>query len=558
MGNYENENENGNPNPSRDNALEKGAVDDKAKATAPLSLAQPTEAETMGYYRDLPSKPRLLGRTSSSTQQWPPPMVPLINGRLIWTRTAMRCLSLIGEHPIRDVWMGYVNVHVLQRPVVVWIGITDNVAWNKIARALGEIRRILDNAGLMDVQSEMRKAVVSLLASPRLFATSSEPFSKGALEAVQPLTTALGHSCAGADYGHVSGALGLFLTSKKPSSTVASNAGDAASALWALTCRHVTLPLSIFPKNQNYNRPSSSVEPELKIITPSNMHMDSTLSAIKDSLIYWGKAALLSLARRVKGGSMCPPIDTELALVPMLRDSQELEEDLWLHVEELVPWLLECPHTLDEARPYLQDNMGALHLWGSYASVESRIVGSIAISPPLTQHTWLEHKDTARPHHWARDWCLLRLDPSKFPENAKSLCYEVDLRGGMDRRRLDTFLKKHMQVGYRFDYNDNHILQLSGFFPPSDIRCPTVLNAAGDECFLVGKRGPATELTWGTPSELMSTLRHYCVPGGPPFLTHEWAVKGTSEGNVFSMNGDSGSVVFSADGRVANAYAAEP
>ena len=89
------------------------------------------------------------------------------------------------------------------------------------------------------------------------------------------------------------------------------------------------------------------------------------------------------------------------------------------------------------------------------------------------------------------------------------------------------------------------ILQLSGSLRLSDIQKYSVLDGAGEVCFVMGKRGPVSGLTWGFPSELKSTLR-YCLPHGTPFVTQQWVITGSIQGKnkAFSDKGDSGAVGF--------------
>ena len=539
-------------------------------------LTPPTKEEATHYYRDFPSKPILLGRTSSGVSKWPPALVPYTDNDVlfpIWSRLPTRLLSPIGKHKIRSCWyekvqplvvtslqhlpwtsidvfrIGYDTVTVFKRPVVVWVGLSsDDIPWADIARALRVIRKILDDAGLNDVQCEMRCSPVSFLGGPRLIAKDEKLLSDNMLHKLLPLSTALGQSCAlGAAHDQISGALGLFLIGSQPSGGKDDTVKQEKDVpLWALACRHVALPYSHYPDNNFYNRKTSD-QPVHQIVTPSTTQMNSILPDCELELITLLQPPLIRIAKD-PDNERCPPLGTDLDTICKIGDLDQLAAELLPHAEELVKWIAEDPKTPARNLALIEGYLRVLQTWKPFASIESRIIGQVYLSPPLKQHRWAG--SGARPHLWSRDWCLIQLDRSKFPDNGSSLRYEVSLEGGSSvavmARRLGPHFK---EKGHGFRYPESRFLTLSGHVSLSEIQNPTALDANGEECFLVGKRGPVSGLTWGCPSELMSTIRH-CIPG-EEFITQEWAVKGSIESKAFSMHGDSGAVVFSADGRVA-------
>ncbi|ERS99961.1 uncharacterized protein SPSK_09849 [Sporothrix schenckii 1099-18] len=160
-------------------------------------LSPPGDQEATSYYRYLPSQPRLLGHTTSGVIPWPPPFQPLPNEYVSHQESPKNVLAPIGDHLIVAIWdniepliqhalsrlpwtsidvfrIGLQNKRILDRPVVVWVGIgTSRVSWdNQVAPALRAVRTILDDANLRDVESEFRTSDVHYLSSPVLLSPS--------------------------------------------------------------------------------------------------------------------------------------------------------------------------------------------------------------------------------------------------------------------------------------------------------------------------------------------------------------------------------------------------
>ena len=155
-----------------------GVSNESTTETLP-HLKPPSSDEAEAYYHGLPSMPRLVGRTSAGIVSWPPPPLPPV---LNYTASPTKSLARVGRHRILECWestvrekvlhaigsldwtsvdvvrIGYDNVPVEERPVVVWVGVTNKAhPWNPdVCKALRECRRILDQAGLSDVECEIR------------------------------------------------------------------------------------------------------------------------------------------------------------------------------------------------------------------------------------------------------------------------------------------------------------------------------------------------------------------------------------------------------------------
>jgi hypothetical protein len=99
----------------------------------------------------------------------------------------------------------------------------------------------------------------------------------------------------------------------------------------------------------------------------------------------------------------------------------------------------------------------------------------------------------------------------------------------------------------KFKYPSDGLLTLRGILTADQINNPNSLNLQGDRIRRVLKRGFTTDTTVGTLTRYMSFVRKYFVTGNMeslevPILSHE------NEPGTFSKEGDSGSLIVSAQG----------
>ena len=179
-----------------------------------------------------------------------------------WKTPAQKVLGSVGTHKILTCWsdvrpailtairrlpwssvdvcrIGFADDTHLKRPVVVWIGVDDEASelpWEDVAGAIRSCRRILDNAGLHDVDCQLRVSRVVSLAGPQLLKPFPNTYATWQSIA-QRFTTSLGLSLSPRDRPTLEGSLGVFLSPEDTGSTTA-----GGGPLWAVTCRHVGLP----------------------------------------------------------------------------------------------------------------------------------------------------------------------------------------------------------------------------------------------------------------------------------------------------------------------------
>ncbi|EFX04333.1 hypothetical protein CMQ_1261 [Grosmannia clavigera kw1407] len=483
-----------------------------AKEVVLPDLAPPSDDEAKGYYRRLPSCPRLVGRTSGKERWYSP-----FPGES--SLPSSEEISTIGQHTIVSLWEDLLESHVMtiikdlpwtsvdvlriglksvkrsDKPVIVWIGVsTADIPWPKIADVLRAFRVVLDMRGLNDVDVEIRVATVSQAAGPALLPANSLNMSQMDVYLRQLYTTAVGQSFASAKSDRTQGSLGMYLW--------AARSGNSTE-LFALTCRHVALPDTKFPGNRPYRRCFQG-QPANKMIIPATGSWED-----------WnGEAEILveECNKSLQSARQDPnvePVDIQLAEL-LLRNASGWKR------------------TVDSLQP-----------------IDNRVVGEVFFSPPIGK---AYDSNKVNPGTFTRDWCLVRMDLSKFPGQQMPQNV-VDLRHrDWTQMQMTRLLNPHPQSPHKFTFPEGGLLRLSGVIPMEDLCKPNMLDKNGEECLLVGKRGSASGLTFGTANEIKSVVRVY--RGLEDFMSREWLVVGFNKRNAFSKKGDSGSVIFDMHGRV--------
>ncbi|KAK3942840.1 hypothetical protein QBC46DRAFT_308371 [Diplogelasinospora grovesii] len=148
--------------------------------------------------------------------------------------------------------------------------------------------------------------------------------------------------------------------------------------------------------------------------------------------------------------------------------------------------------------------------------IDTRNTGHVAFMPPLE----------VSQRGFIRDWALIRLDLTKFPDPVVNV---VPVRRSSHMRRISCE-----------NCEDTCFATIQGpesreFVPPR-------------ESIEVAKYGSATQLQFGMTNEIEAIFR-LPMSGRPKMLAREWIVIHESEKN-FSQKGDSGAAVFNMDRQV--------
>jgi hypothetical protein len=185
--------------------------------------------------------------------------------------------------------------------------------------------------------------------------------------------------------------------------------------------------------------------------------------------------------------------------------------------------------------PYFQE---VLEHWGT---AEDRTLGHVLYAPPIgvgagvDQHT--------------EDFAVIELDPSKI--NAKNFKGNViDLETKLTTVDLDRMMNPRPTDPKNFKYPLDRLLPLQGTVSTAELRRPTMVDEDGEPCFMVLKRGNATDLTIGRGNNTFSFVRHY-FKDKEHQTSKEWPVLPYNRKHgAFSSQGDSGAVVVDGRGRI--------
>lgn len=459
----------------------------------------PSEKEITCYYSGIPSKPRLVAR--SSTEAWAPKHV--INGG--WSYYVKKCLMNVGDHPIIDPWnaggpirdqvieavkplacvaidilrFGYEKdsmlpeVH-LERPVTLLVTVLPgSTTWDVAHPITVKCKEILESFGISDVHCEVKEGRVystairrltpdDLSARPTLTSSLSRKFEKenaeGITASLAPLSDDLGQ-----------GTKGLYVRVIDPD-------GEVQTAL--LTCRHVVDCDYALDRN-DYRHDGGSGRP---VVQPG---LPSLLSIING----WNKEiTVLSIAKR----EVTERIDRELRAPTTVEQVQLTSWDKRIANAEL-----ERNKALDLREP------------------QSRVIGHVLFTPPCD--VWGTSP---------MDWALIQLNPVKHTSPLSSLKNQIHLRGPPETDAFD-------QLGLKAPHDMEGPIPLVGMIPEAEIN-------RRSEPLVVAKWGAKSGLTFGVSNEVRSI---YSLSMGGPW-TEQWCIVGI--GRPFTSFGDSGAWVWEA------------
>ncbi|KAF5375685.1 hypothetical protein D9615_009410 [Tricholomella constricta] len=174
----------------------------------------------------------------------------------------------------------------------------------------------------------------------------------------------------------------------------------------------------------------------------------------------------------------------------------------------------------------------------TWSNDSQRIAGYLDWAPKIAKD--VDHR------RYTRDIGVMALEEDKFMPAFKG--NHVYLAGKYTRAEVKTFFyPNHAAHPPVFDYPKNHLFRLLGWVDAAGLANPYSMDDQGNpSCFIVAKHGQTTDLTFGRYSELES---YHC----DLFEHDSWEVAvfnyDKKSGN-FSDRGDSGSVIFNAEGKI--------
>jgi hypothetical protein len=311
----------------------------------------PGEEEQTFYYHGLPSRPKLVARSSGFRWQ----------RQFRDQHETRKVLKNIGNHPIVDQYndnviediinalgdlpwnaidvlrIGYDFENPTKYPVILWVSVQPgSTTWDKGYQCAITCIAVLRKYNIPDVECEIKEAEIFNLAGPRLLRL--EPQDSCLYERL-PFTQTLGQSLARIDRPGREGSMGLYLKQNN------------ADKYFGLTCRHCVLDMD----NEAYLRKNNN-QPRLKIIQP-------------------GDGTFKTREKRNSG------------LIKHWSDQEKHQRNIATAAQEL--------KTSQDTKELLK----------SFADLNNREIGHVFFSPPHNLH---------HPKGWLRDWALIELDVKKF------------------------------------------------------------------------------------------------------------------------------------------------
>ncbi|RXW17462.1 hypothetical protein EST38_g8403 [Candolleomyces aberdarensis] len=513
--------------------------------TPPPSALQAQEADF--YFCRLPSRPKLVARSDSSSRPWRQPLDPWPEyhqftniGRheslvSFWLNSSKReeLVNLLDSRsvqftsidpvkviePRRDIWSDPVITH---RAMAIAVK-PGTLSRKDGAEVVSECKALLERHGIYDVEFAIREASCFSGVGPK-FPEPAE-FPNAAVELRIPVSSTLGTAISSTNAPDATGTRGFYVASE-----------DDPPKLYFLTCRHVVFPSSSTVEgNVEYEDPTEagSLEPCIGVIQPPA----GTLRCVKEG-------GLKEIKR------------LEDIVASYQEKAAALEGKRWQKkLKERTRWELEDHQKKLEA---FKKELEALDAWGDESD---RVIGHVVYSPPITTCGSAPSDHDSNDNKFILDVCVCELDPTKLGAN-NFMGNVVDLGGDGDPYTLFKMIGRH-KLKRGINYDDMRLLKLEGFTQIDEMVNPTTTDVTdGDDYLRVGKRGGATGLTFGKANNLPS-LRTYDfssldgTASTTKFRALEWGVFrpepepwGPLIREDFSVGGDSGATVFDVENRI--------
>ena len=477
-----------------------------------------SEDEAQCYYYGLPSRPRLVARSSTPTIPWTNPTDP---------EGYNQCKELrsVGNHALNDIWedtlaslvldllnsegVKWTSVDVVRigivgepsAPVILWIGVIpmslSPVDGLEVAL---KCKRLLEKNVIIDVHAEFRESIIIPLVGPRFL--DYPPSSDPTVEVRRPLTATLGFSICAQSTPSAEGTGGFYMAE-----------GGGSKRILLITARHVVFPPKIIDNDEyEYKNPD---QPRENVLLLS----DSAFRRLLDSM----ESKVRRADMRVESQ------EARLKLFQEMEDGKGVVRER----EEAQAALARAKEAIEGHKTYYRD---VLKNWGP---AENRVLGYVLFAPSIE----------VTPEGHTEDFAIIALEPSKIDtRNFKGNV--IDLGTQITPEDFSIMMHPHPTNPTSFKYPPDRLLKLQDTISMAEMRRPTTLDQNGEPCLTVIKRGEATGLTIGRANNILSRVRCY-FGGKDPQESKEWAIfPQDSKPNQFSAQGDSGAVVVDGRGRI--------
>ena len=500
----------------------------KTRMIRPVGI--PSDMESKYYYHGLPSRPRLVAR--SSTTPW-----EVVTGP--WTFPVPKELRPIGNHRgLRRAWQSLLPTQLFQAfdelhvnwtsldvlrmasvrdgytagadattgddeaHAILWVGVMPvSLTPEDGYMAAMRVQHLLRDFGIFDVECEIRETRVLRSVGPKLLKpliTYDDPTRDVRIS----LTTTLGQPIATLARPWAEGTLGFF-----------AQAGGDRSKLFFVTAGHVVTRQG--EQNTVYHR-TTTTQPAQKVILLGRESYGKLLAKIRNEV---DDMTMLiedreTTAKRFEGD-----------------ESDEAKE----HRIKNETWFDDSRKTREAFRN-LEKEVAT-----KWDNPENRVMGFKLLSPPLVAG--------APPLGFTQDWAMIQLDLEKI-DATNFVGNVIDLGTAFSRGQLTRMMNPHPRNPPGFKFPAGGLLRIRGKISLDEMRHPTLLDGNGEPGIVVVKRGRTTGLTIGRATELESFSR-IVFEGVPPHISKEWAILPyDKKSGPFSDGGDSGAAIVDGHGRL--------
>ncbi|KAI0720063.1 hypothetical protein C8T65DRAFT_826687 [Cerioporus squamosus] len=477
----------------------------------------PSDVEARCYYYGLPSKPRLIAR--SSCDVW---MKPTGAEAYLVTKE----LTPLGTHHLKEVWeetVGSTMDRYLQEkevqctsmtplrigtagqpspPAVILIGVYPGSLSHELGVEVAiHCRSILVDNGIDDIHVEIRESRVTRAAMMYKPAISANP----AALLREPFSVSLGLPIHAAEATNVEGTGGFFfIDSAKP------------GTLFMLTARHV-----LFHPGKEENK--------------LYKFREGTGERRRDVLLL-GEAAFKARVEAVRAAIGAKNItirqlNKRLALAEALDDEDDAAAERNAVQSEM--------HAATKAIQAFEKLLADVDR--DWQEEGNRVIGHVVLSPPIS----LNLDDG-----FVDDWAVVQIHPTRISK-PNFIGNAVDL-GSVAVDQLTAWMYPHTASPKSFEYPGDRLLRCSGTVSDQEMfePHPETNNHDDDPDIMVLKNGNSSKLTVGRLNTIRSFVRQY-FEGNPGEMSREIAVLPRNwKSGPFSEPGDSGSVVIDGVGRI--------
>ena len=484
----------------------------------PSAPYAPSDVEATYYYYGLPSKPRLVAR--SSCDVWmrptgaeaylvPKGLTPLGAHRLneVWEGTVGPAMDrYLQEKQVRCTSMTPLRIGTAGQaspPAVILVEVDPDSLPHELGIEVAiRCHSILVDNGIDDVHVEIRESKSTLSASmykPAISANSTALLR-------EPFSTSLGLPICNSKTTNFEGTGGFFfIDSAKP------------GILFMLTARHVLF------------------HPDKEANTLYKFKDDS--GAPRRDVMLLGEAAFKA---RVEAGEAA--IGAKNIIIRQLNKRLELSGEME-DEDDAAAERDAVQSKIDEARKAITAFEKLLaDVDRDWKDEGNRAIGHVVLSPPVSCNFGEDG--------YTDDWAVVQIYPTKISK-LNFIGNAIDL-GSVEVDELTAWMYPHPANPNSFDYPGDRLLRCFGtvsdqemFKPP-----PGTKDHDNDPIIMVLKNGNTSNLTVGCLNTIRSFVRHY-FEGQPGEMSREIAVlPRNSKSGPFSEPGDSGSVVIDAVGRI--------